>query len=231
MYVKIVLTLLLAVSAFIAVRLAIPPRAAPVAVPAPGAAEAALEADIDSLEFNATPAEEAVKVIEQKTGIHVVVDWDGLANRYAVSRQAPVIASLRKVKVADALHVILLPHDLDAPLASVSVGDTITISAAEDVPGYQVSVRVYDVRDLLTDDYWGMKSPESEAAAMQNDRLRALVPLVSTYVHGDRQDIRTGNGPVQDFPVTAFAGKLIVKQTTGGHRRVEQLLAWLRRMH
>jgi hypothetical protein len=228
MYVRIMLTLLVAATAFIAVRLAIPSRSVPVSVSTPGVAEAALDGTIDSLEFNATPAEQAVKVIEQKTGIHIVVNWDSLVKR-GVSPQSPVTASLQYVAVSDALHAILQAGNKDWRLTSNSLGDTLTLSVLDDVPRYRLSVRVYDVRDLLTDEYWGAKS--EAAAATEIDRLNSLTGLVDTYVRGERLDIQRLDDTGPPTPhVTGFAGKLIVSQTTEGHRRVEHFLAWLRRM-
>lgn len=234
MYVKIMLTLLVAVSAFIALRLAVPPAASPLVVAgAPGVADLALDSKIDFLELNAVPASQAVKVIEQKAGIHIVVKWDALGMQ-SISPSTPVTLSLQNVVTADALASVLQSDGKDWQLTCNTSGDTATVSVLDRIPTLETSVRVYDVRDLLTDEYWGVKSEASEAQSNQKLRTDSLMNILTAYagaVGWDPSDhFRGRQSAVVTTEKQEFAGRIIVTQSTQGHRRVEEVLAWLRQM-
>lgn len=233
MYTKIMLTILIAASTFIAMRLAIPRASPPLVGGAPGLADAALDSKIDSLELNAVPAGQAVKLLEQKTGIHIVVDWDALGKQ-SVSPTTPVTLSLKNVVTSDALNSVLQSDGKDWQLTCNTSGDTATIFVLDRIPTLQTSVRVYDVRDLLADEYWGVNSSASEAQVNQKQRMDSLMNLLTAYAGAVGWDPSARFGGQQSEVVATekkeFAGRIIVTQTTQGHRRVEEVLAWLRQM-
>jgi hypothetical protein len=233
MYVKVMLTILVAVSAFIAVRLAFPPSSPPLVGQAPGVADAALDAKIDSLELDAVPASQAVQVIEQKAGIHILVDWNSLGSQ-SVSRNTPVTLSLHNVVVADALSCALQADGKDWQLTCNTWGDTANIYVLDRIPTLQTSVRVYDVRDLLSDEYWGIKSGPEESQPNQTQRMDSLAGMLTAYAGLDgwkpSAHFSGGQSAIVKTETHGFAGRIIVTQTTHGHRRVQELLAWLRQM-
>ncbi|MDB5331059.1 MAG: hypothetical protein JWP03_2210 [Phycisphaerales bacterium] len=230
---NVVLTLLVALSAFIAVRLALPAPPAAVVVSVPGAAESAMNDVLHDVEFEAVPAEQVVKNLERRCRIHIIVNWDALGTA-RVARETPITLSSPSVTLSDALCAIFQTDEVGRHVTLNALDDTLTVSTVDTFRDNELTVRVYDVRDLLTDEYWGVKSDAAVAAGVQNERLNGLMIFLFEYAGDDHWDNAPFFGthpPGQTGALlTAFGGRLFATQTTHGHRRVESVLAWLRSM-
>ncbi|HET6247212.1 MAG TPA: hypothetical protein VFE47_05875, partial [Tepidisphaeraceae bacterium] len=91
-------------------------------------------------------------------------------------------------------------------------------------------VRIYDVSDLLSDEYWGSKSDPAQRHLIDEARLASLASFVSLHLDG-AGGIGAGGGAITPpSSVEGVAGKLIVSDTPLNQREVETLLGWLRRM-
>lgn len=240
MYVKVLLTLLVAFAAFIAVKLAAPPRAgesaAPLELPNP------LDATMDELRLDAVPLERAVAVMREKTGANVVVRWERLTD-YGVTPGAPVEAHLRGVTLAAALEALFTQvmarhgNGRDDGIYQFSVdygGGVVTVSEAGDVTPDMLT-RVYDVRDLIDDAFFGPAAPPARGQfgrddAVTHDRLQSLRNVVESCTPFTRGPMHPRPRPDGQYPwIDAVGGRLVIVNTAWGHRAVERLLRDLRR--
>lgn len=245
MYRNIVLTLMLVVAIIIAIELA---RSRP--APAPlddraekefAAARAVLERRIPELKLNGVTVGQALEEIRRKTGIPVAVNWTSLDSL----RDRQVDIDLHDIAIGDALQFLFCLDRYNTtglfgvPQAEFDVvnGTLIVGKAAMLPPGPRtfpsaaMKVRCYDVRDLVDDPYWGYQ-PASAQATQRESRLAALAVFVQQYAGMNNWEI-VGQGSSVGWPsgagtTKAFAGRLIVVQTTYGHMRTERFLARLR---
>ena len=89
-----------------------------------------------------------------------------------------------------------------------------------------MDVRAYDVRDLLSDDYWGVKTPPGEFEAVQKERMLSLRSIVREYIDsGESNDPFSGVAAGEH--VEALAGRLIVTHTAAGASRRRQICWYL----
>jgi hypothetical protein len=257
MYVKVMLTLLVALAAVIAVLLGRPPDPADplagrVEVPNP------LNMVIDELKLENVTLEEAVGVVRRKTGANVVVNWNEFEEA-GILRTQLVEADLRNVSLLAALRVLfdhgkptrgqngefrLPPYDCEFS------GGVVTVFNPFVRPPHLL-VRAYDVRDLLTDRFHlpsapvpdSKPAPRSNAAGEETAdgsaagedgaaaRLAGLVELVQRDPScADPMWSTTsfaGGAPMPS--VHGWGGRLVVVQTAERHRNTEALLGALRR--
>jgi hypothetical protein len=254
MYRNVALTLLVILTAIIALELARAPRRVPAPSPGDEAAFQAnrrvLETRIPDLDLRNTTVGEAIELIRQTTHVPIAANWQSLDDL----RKRPVDIELHNVTLGDAMQFLLCLDQYDAsyfpiPQAEFDVANGMLMIAApgrrfaqnSNFPSRSLRLRIYDVRDLLNDSYWGYDSTGGQNAARGESRLDELQYLVQTYAgmknwqYGIRQGPNASGGgsssgqePNGPASVYGLAGRLFVVQTTYGHMRTEAFLERLR---
>jgi hypothetical protein len=247
MYRNVALTILVILTAIVALELARAPRALPAPTPEDETAFEAnrrvLETRIAELNLHNTTVGEAIERIRQATHIPFAVNWESLEKL----RDRPIDAELHDVALGDAVQFVLCLDQYDAsqfPLPQADfdvVNGTLIIggprrgsSAPNNFPPRALRMRMYDVRDLLAEPYWGYRPNPKQAAERSEDRAQALGWLVQSEAGMKNWDISHRPGSFNGFEPGGFAslnvwaGRLFVVQTTYGHMRIEAFLARLR---
>jgi hypothetical protein len=232
MYVKIVLTLLVVLTAVLAVGVSRPRIVVEAAIPAPpGRADAALDRQVNSLPVSETTVEAAVKVLETLGEVKLDVNWDALANA-GVRRTDRIQAHVNAGTFGSAIQSVLASGHPGLVLVCDADGDVVTVSTASAFVK-DLEVRTYDVRDLLTDRYWGIKVAPADIDEIQGSRIASLAGTIEECVgegSWDRHNFTqvSYGGSWAEFQW--WAGRLIVTQTARNHRKIERMLATLRQM-
>jgi hypothetical protein len=243
MYRNVVLTILAITTSFIAIRLALP--AAP-----PGldpfkserifqANRQVLEKRIAHLSLKNMTVGQAIEQLCAQAGVPLAANWKGLEQ----TRDRPVDSELRDVTFGDAVQFLLCldrsdwsynPYpqvEFDVANGSVFIGLGNALSAAPpEFPARAMTVRIYDVRDLLTDEYWGYISTASVTANGES-RLGTIAQLVQRHAGLKNWELSGGTNDHGGLGVASMnwiAGRLVVAQSTYGHMRIEAFLARLR---
>jgi hypothetical protein len=97
-------------------------------------------------------------------------------------------------------------------------------------PADAMTLRVYDVRDLLTDEFWG-NHRSADAAASADARVTELVWLIREQSGMNNFEPQQGvptQGASRTATVLVFSQRLCVVQSPHGQLQVEALLERLR---
>jgi len=248
MYVKLVLTLLVLLAAAVVVALA-RPRAAP-----PAEVEDPLDARVPVLKVDGLPLGRAVMSLHETTRANIVVKWDQLA-AHGLTPDTAVDADVRDITLLSALRVVFEQRQRAAPnggrgsLSYATRDGVVTIAdAAADPP--PLVVRVYDVRDLVSDEYFSRLPrrpwlgradavPGGDADGL-DDRMAVLVQLVARSgwnATGGYNIFLSPPGALATLPprprgpapsISGFAGRLVIVDTPEAQRETETILRKLR---
>jgi hypothetical protein len=215
---------LLIVAAAVAIALA-RPREAPVIV-----TEVAnpLNTRIGVLQIKSAALEQAVATLREKSGVNIVVDWQGLQN--VIRKDRLVEVELHDVTLLTALKV-LMGHTSARDFAAHSprigyaaLPGVVRVYDSTDAANEPTFVRVYDVRDLLSREYLGREPLPAGINDPEPDMLWLII-LVSNQVG------LFGNLYARPAPsFSGYAGRLVVVHTMTGHAEVEEILRELRRV-
>ncbi|HZL36590.1 MAG TPA: hypothetical protein VFC78_14820 [Tepidisphaeraceae bacterium] len=238
MYVKVTLTLLLVVMATVAIELARPPRPVPPPADIPPISRESAQAfarRIPELKLRGATTEEAMNQLGDKLHLPVLVDWTGLS----ALRIKRWDIDLHDVPLKDVLHLLFMPGTIlnTGPSSDQSwrgadfdvLNGVLVVTIAPRYPA--MYLRGYDVRDLLTDAAWGVESG-AKAAEIHESRTNALLNLVSgnfaQMQNWNRAPMEGAWVPDGTANIGCVDGRLLVMQTSLGHRNVEEVLARLR---
>jgi hypothetical protein len=232
MYVKIVLTLLVVLTAALVVKVSRPAIVVEAPLPAPPSrAEAALYRDVAPIYLWDIRLEAAIPKLEELGKVKIEVDWDALA-KVGISRDEEICLLMNSGQFDEKIKTALTYNHPGLELVCDGEGDTVSVTTESNF-AKGLTVRTYDVRDLLTDRYWGVKvaPPDvDEILDRRNSELAAMVEDCLGYGNWERFAAPTHTGAPVGAAVRHWAGWLIVTQTAGNHRKVERVLATLRQM-
>jgi hypothetical protein len=236
MYRNVVLTLLTVTAIYIAVRLSHPK---PALLPVDDeqifqANRQVLEKRFAVLALRNTTVGGAIEQLCRGADVPLAANWKDLEGL----RDHPVDIELRNVSLGDAMQFLLALDGLyryrSLPDFSVANGTLVIAAHARQpyaFPVRSMTVRVYEVGDLLTDEFWGCKL-SGTIPADGDSRIQALQDLLQEdggLVNWPRATGSLSMATQDDFAsITSFGTKLVVLQTTYGHMRIESFLAQLR---
>jgi hypothetical protein len=244
MYRNIILTLVLIAAIVVAIELAPPPPAPPPpdnrAEREFAAARAVLERRIPELKLHGMTVAQALEEIHRQTGVPIEDNWTSLEE----ARDRHVDVELHDVALGDAVQFLLCLDRYELlfyPMAQAEfdvVNGTLMIGSSANFnrpprtfPTGTMTLRAYDVRDLLTDSYWGYQD-SGQLTKQGEDRLSAIANLVQNFAGMKNYQLLSGshsnNEPSGSAFIGTFAGRLFVMQSAYGHIQVEKLLARLR---
>ncbi|MDB5172699.1 MAG: hypothetical protein JWN51_1472 [Phycisphaerales bacterium] len=231
MYVKITLTLLVVLTAGLLAKVWRPAVIVEAPIPAPpGQADAALDRGMGAISLGDTTVEETVKELEKAANVKIDVNWDAL-KIVGISRADHVTISMDGGEFRDRIEAALTYGHTGIQLVCEEAGDTVTVTTIGSF-AKGLTVRAYDVRDLLTDQYWAVKVAPPDVNDIHERRTEELASIVEDCVgsgswdYDSRKGAKTGNGAV----LRHWAGRLIVTQSARNHRKIERVLATLRQM-
>jgi hypothetical protein len=232
MYVKLMLTLLVVATAVLAFRVSRPVVVeAPIPGP-PGSAEAALDREMDPLPFWDMTVEAAVRKLQIVGNVKLDVDWDALA-KAGINRGDHIVGHTNSSPFRETIETALTASHPGIRLVCEGAGDTVSVTT-ETAFAKGLTVRTYDVRDLLTDKYWGIAVAPADVPDMQEHRLESLIRVIEGSIGWrtweDRITAAVSQIPGNGASIDAWAGRLIVTQSPRNHRKIERLLATLRQM-
>jgi hypothetical protein len=193
-------------------------------------AESKLNERISTFKLDNVSVSDAVKALSSRCGIPISVDWAGLtsSNEPPVSTRV-VTLDMSDVPVWAILKSIFAQPSLtwDDSLHFAVVGDTVFVTRGQSLATIEMSLCVYDVRDLLSDDRWGSASDPATVAIRK--REVALIDAIRAYsVAGDWRPQPTIGGLGMGANMCIYSGDLIVVESSYGHRKVQEFLAQLR---
>ncbi|HET6246088.1 MAG TPA: hypothetical protein VFE47_00170 [Tepidisphaeraceae bacterium] len=179
--------------------------------------------------------DKAVAIISKAAGIPIAIDWPQLETAgYARGDRHPV-QILYGWTLRNALHSVFQSYspcanknELYPPLRYSMRDGTLLVSIDRDAR----QLRVYDVRDLLTDGYWGTLPIPANASGFQTARMKDLCNYVACRLQtGIDWGVLPSGIVIPADRVDSINGRLLVTTTPANHRHVERILASLRRMN
>jgi hypothetical protein len=249
MYRNVLVTLLVLLTGVVAIELWHPARTPPAPAPDDEAAFQAnrrlLETRIPDLDLRNVTVGEAIEQVRKATHVPIAVNWQSLDEL----RKRPVDIELQNVTLGDAVQFVLcldrydwaqfnIPQaDFDVVNGTLVIGATRQGNHLSGFPPRALRMRVYDVRDLLSDSYWGYQSTGGQNIARGDSRLDELQGLVQNFAGmknwdpGPRMGTFSGYEPEGFASIYGFAGRLFIVQTTYGHMRTEAFLERLRALN
>lgn len=205
----------------------------------PAASPSDLTLTIPELRLDGVSLEEAIDAIADISHANIIVRWNDL-KEFGVDRQTKIKLRLWDTTLGGALGAVLSIAAPDASLAYTVRDGIIVIASAERInhtPLVSISIRVYDVRDLV----------EAEVAYNKTDKPPSTQPTKLFYtpaaspltrdeaasnlirVIEDAVDTGSWKDNGGDFGMARwFAGCLIINQTQAAHRQIAGVLRTLR---
>jgi len=144
-----------------------------------------------------------------------------------------VTLSLKDVPVWVALEMIFNPYWAREGLHFDAIGDEVIVSLGGHFTRDKLKLRCYDIRDLLTDEFWGAKTPTEHADEVLADRSASIATLIEAAAGLENYPF-AGGSRGDDAYLDGFgwnlnmSWRLFVAQTSYGQRRFEMAIARLR---
>ena len=225
------LTLIALLLSVIAYRMLFPGPIPP-PIPAPDPMEATLDRRLPEFKVENMRVDDAVALLAKQAHIPIHVDWADVEVHVKFKdrhisldlHDAPIWVVLKTVFGADwtnqGVH-----FNVEGGEVLVGLG---TFFKAE-----EMHVRVYDLRDLLTDEYWGETTPPEKRDVVRHERATAMLSLIQSeaalYNYQSSGGSRGDDGWLDGFAwINEMAGQLAVGQTSYGQRQFEIAIARLR---
>ncbi|HET6880030.1 MAG TPA: DUF4974 domain-containing protein [Pirellulales bacterium] len=169
---------------------------------------AALEQSTD-LDFVEQPLSDVANFLEQRHGIKIQLDAKALQT-VSVGSDTPVSLSVKDISLESALDLILSSLEL-----TWVVRDEVLWITSKEAAERLIETRVYPVYDLVM-------TPPGQLPPVDGPDYDALIETLSEAAVAEE----SASGPIRIYKP---AGALIVTRSLAAHRRIEKLLAGLRR--
>lgn len=180
------------------------------AIAADEAAQKALIAPMADHQFTGVRLSDAIKELRQKAGVPLFVNWKSMAMIH-ISPDFQVTVSLHGKTLKSALETVFTVVGTGRVGDwGISVEDGVIVVASKDDSSKNVSVRVYDVRDMIG----------RPAADERERRVDALVALIQDQIEPVSWKQRGG----QVGAIRELSGQLIITQTPENQQNLIKLL-------
>ena len=227
-YIKIMLTRLVIATAGLAIvmsRRANSPAIAPVQPVAD-----VLDTPVYRISLESVTYEQAVAALSKNSGVQISIDPSALGRVGSFRGASPGSSfifggSTLSVALDDLSH--LFEKNGDRLFYHDNGDGKVVISAFEDG---RPCTRVYDVRDLLTDQYWGVPSDAGHAQANQSTRLQSLVSFLAARIGANTGCYTPMETRYPVATIYGLAGKLVVVAIPSRQNEIAEVLGWLRRI-
>lgn len=190
--------------------------ATPIVPRSPGAAErkilAALEEPVN-FTFQEMPLPDVIAYVKDRYGLQIHFNSQVLTDAGKDPSTILITSDLNGISLRSGLRLILAGNEL-----AYYIGDEVLQIATKEHADVMFETRLYDVRDLTTDDLQPAGPPNFEP----------LIKTIVTTVPGDWCECNK-QAAVCEFS-SGGVRAIAVNQTFDGHARIEALLAELRRL-
>lgn len=168
---------------------------------------------VTSLHLSDVPLSEALDTLGKQVGVQFVLDMHGLDD-LGLEPNDPVSISVDNVSLETFLELLLKPFDL----TYVPRRDIVMVTSEEEALREMV-VRIYPVPDLL-----GTAEEQAKYGGDYDTIIDAIISVIDsdTWVEN--------GGPEAEIRPFPAAKAIVVSQTFQTHRKIERLLADLRRL-
>ncbi|HWB09767.1 MAG TPA: hypothetical protein VG826_11095 [Pirellulales bacterium] len=162
-------------------------------------------------DFEAQPLMDVVHYLKEKHEIDIQLDESGLKEA-GVSAETPVSRSAAGITLESALDLILAGLD-----STWLIHDEVLLVTSKARASRLIETRVYPVLDLVI-------GPPGSLPPVDGFDYEALIEIVSEAAASDE-----GSASPRPIRVYRPSGALVITWPVAGHRRIEKLLAGLRR--
>ncbi|MBS3735401.1 MAG: hypothetical protein KGY99_10840 [Phycisphaerae bacterium] len=162
-----------------------------------------LQRRIELIDFDASDFRDVIWFLRESSDVNIWVNWKAL-DLQGVQPDTPITVKLENVTVAKALEVVLADTGGEQPLAYIVEDGVVTIATKRHLATKRTT-RVYDVRNPLGQPVSGRE-----------------VKLLSDLI---KRQIDPSSWGTEEASIDTFSGMLIVTQSYGNHRAIEELLA------
>lgn len=209
------------------------------------AVEAMLAKQLPELRFDGVPFVDVIEFLRDTTQANIFVNWSAIEGA-GIDKNTPITTRLKNVRFSKVLGLVLESAGGGIIRLGYTIDDgVITISTQEDL-ARNVSIRNYDIRDLLVDiqdydapqftpssggegggggDIFGTSTDDTGNQEGERDTIvEQVTQLITDTIASDTWKINGGLiGAIQEL-----GGQLIVTQTPENQTAISQLLEKLR---
>ena len=171
----------------------------------------------DSIDFVAMRLQDAAETLSRQFQVPIVLASKKL-DEAGVSFDVPVTKQLHSVPLESILRLILTDLELEFTVRN----NVVLISTPEDIESHLLT-RIYPVLDLVS----LPRSESKDSTALYDADYDSLIELITGSIDPHCWDVVGGVGSLRALE---NAGSLIVSQTRDVHRKIDNLLAGLRRV-
>ena len=230
-YIRWILTLIALLLSLIAYRTLFPGPIPP-PVPAPDPVEGMLDCRLPQFKVENMRVDDAVALLAKQTHIPIHVDWADV-EVHVKFKDRRISLDLHDVPIWAVLKTIFGADWTNQGVHFNVEGGEVLVGLGGFFKAEEMHVRVYDLRDLLTDEYWGETTPPEKRDVVRNERTTAVIFMIQSeaalFNHQFPGGSRADDGSLDGFAwEREMAGQFIVAQTSYGQRQIEMAIAGLR---
>jgi hypothetical protein len=191
---------------------------------------------IPKVTFKNEELEKVLAWISQETGVNIYVEWHALMGGAAIGPDSPVSLNLQNVSTATTLQIALDQTRITGERAVFAPMDGVLKISMESRLDRYMTVRVYDVRDLIQDAVNGGNLPRRDDASPHDMfSSRNSAPSSKTAEHQAIENLRTilqKSVTNSVWPATTdidyFAGRFVITSSRLNHQTIAAMLEALR---
>jgi len=230
-YVRWMLTLIALLLSVIAYRM-IFPGPIPPPVPAPDPMETMLDRRLPEFKVENMGVDDVVALLAKQGHVPIHVDWADV-QFHVKFKDHPVSVDLHDVPVWVALKTIFGDDWINQGIHFNVENGEVLVGLGNFFKPEELHVRVYDLRDLLTDEYWDETTPPEKRDVVRHERASAMIFLIQSEAalrnYSFPGGSRNNDGSLDGFAwESEMPGQFVVGQTSYGQRQIEIAIARLR---
>lgn len=230
-YVRWMLTLIALLLSVVVHRMLFPGPIPP-AVPTPDPMESMLDRRLPDFKVENMRTDDAVTLLAKQSHVPIHVDWADV-QIHVKFKDHPVSVDLHDVPVWVVLKTIFGDDWINQGIHFNVENGEVLVGLGSFFKSEEMHVRVYDLRDLLTDEYWGETTPPEKRDLVRTERATAVIFLIQSEAalanHQFPGGSRADDGSLDGFAWERdMAGQFVVAQTSYGQREIETAIARLR---
>jgi len=190
---------------------------------------------IPKVTFKNEELEKVLSWLSQETGVNIYVEWHALMGGAAIGPDSPVTLNLQNVSAATTLQIVLDQTRITGERAVFAPMDGILKISMESRLDRYMTVRVYDVRDLIQDSVNSGNLPRREQEKRDMFSSQSSSPSAKTSEEQAIENLRTilqkcvtNNVWPATTDIDYFAGRFVISSSRLNHQTIAAMLEALR---